>query len=182
MNCLETCRPSKNSPRPSSCQLPAGTAAATRGVMAHSAVLTSDGRDSESLTSRALLPLACPGVQPLTLILSSLASSPSTLLDQCSASSPSLHPFFPICAPSSCCLGLETNLGLAPGRLPSQLCFWGPHHWLFLPVHTFVLLPHSLELSQIPPALEVSSEPPVLPLLLSRGSEDSADLWSFHVS
>lgn len=36
VNCLETCRPSEDSPRPSSRQLPAGAATATRGVPAHS--------------------------------------------------------------------------------------------------------------------------------------------------
>lgn len=131
------------------CQLPAGSATAARGVTAHGAVLTSDGRGSESLTSLRSSP-CLSWCSSLILVLSSLPSSQFTLLDQCSAPSPDLHPFFPIRA----LLFLLPWLGDEPwpssGAAALPALPLGPRRWLSLPVHTSVLLSPSLELSQLP--------------------------------
>lgn len=63
------------------CQLPAGAATAARGVTAHGAVLTSDGRGAESLTSLAPPP-------PLLVFV----SNPHSLL----ASLQPVHPAGPV--------------------------------------------------------------------------------------
>lgn len=102
-------------------QLPAGAATAARGVAAHGAVLTSDGRGAESLTSLAPPPPLLVFVSnPHSLLASLQPVHPALLL------LPASTPSSPPTPSSSCCLGLETKPGLALGWLPSQHCLWGP--------------------------------------------------------